>query len=117
MCRWSKSYGAFLDTSLVDYYDTLPSEPGEWYLGMDVGRKHDKTALTLLYATSKATYLDNIITLSQCEYSQQVQVVKDLDAKHHFRAGFVDEGGIGSALAEQVTKTISSRIRGLAFTA
>ena len=116
MCVFSKEFGSFIDPSIVDFVDEIPGEQGGYYLGMDVGRKHDRTALTILKAVNGKAYLENVITLSKCEYSQQIQVVKDLNGKYGFQAGFIDEGGIGSALAEQIRKTVSSKLCGLQFT-
>lgn len=83
---------------------------------MDIGRKHDRTSLTILRQVADKTYLENIITLDKCEYQQQIQVVRDLNCKYHFRAGFIDSGGIGSAVAERISKTISSNLKGISFT-
>lgn len=40
-----------------------------------------------------------------------------MNDKHRYTAGLVDETGIGSAFAEFTTKKVSSKIRGLSFTA
>ena len=84
MCVFSKEFGSFIDPSIVDFIDDIPSEQGGYYLGMDIGRKHDRTALTVLKAIKDKAYLENVITLSKCEYSQQIQVVKDLNSKYGF---------------------------------
>ena len=84
MCVFSKEFGSFIDPSIVDFVDDIPSEQGGYYLGMDIGRKHDRTALTVLKAIKDKAYLENVITLSKCEYSQQIQVVKDLNSKYCF---------------------------------
>ena len=84
MCVFSKEFGSFIDPSIVDFIDDIPSEQGGYYLGMDIGRKHDRTALTVLKAVNDKAYLENVITLSKCEYSQQIQVVKDLNSKYGF---------------------------------
>lgn len=39
-----------------------------------------------------------------------------LDKAKHYIRGYIDSGGIGSMVAEQASKTISSKIKGLAFT-
>lgn len=84
MCVFSKEFGSFVDPSAVDFVDDIPGEQGGYYLGMDIGRKHDRTALTILKAIKDKAYLENVITLSKCEYSQQIQVVKDLNSKYCF---------------------------------
>ena len=81
---FSKEFGSFIDPSIVDFIDDIPSGQGGYYLGMDIGRKHDRTALVILKAVKDKAYLENVITLSKCEYSQQIQVVKDLNSKYCF---------------------------------
>lgn len=116
MCVFSKEFGSFIDPDIIDFVDDVPEDQGGYYLGMDIGRKHDRTALTILKAVKDKIYLENALTLSKCEYAEQIRIVKDLNEKYRFQAGLVDEGGIGSAVAEQITKTISSRLCGLQFT-
>lgn len=115
-CNFSSSYGAFLDTTLLDWYDQIPSGNSGYYFGMDIGRKHDRTAISILKAVGDKAYLENIITLDKCPYKEQIDLVKKLHTKHKFTAGYIDEGGIGSAVAEQITKEVSSKLKGLQFT-
>ena len=84
MCVFSKEFGSFIDTDIIDFVDEIPNQQGGYYLGGDIGRKHDRTALTVLKAIKDKAYLENVITLSKCEYSQQTQVVKDLNSKYGF---------------------------------
>lgn len=116
MCKFSKEYGAFIDFDKVDFYNEIPKGDSGYYLGMDIGRKHDRTAITIVKAVDKKHYLENVIVLNKCQYSDQIAVVQDLHKKHQFTAGLIDEGGIGSAVAEQITKTVSSKLNGLQFT-
>ena len=39
-----------------------------------------------------------------------------MNDKHHYKAGLIDETGIGSAFAAFVTKNVSSLLKGLTFT-
>ena len=116
MCQFSKEFGSFLDFDKLDFYDKLPNDKPAYWLGMDIGRKHDKTSIVIISERANKTYLENIITLSKTEYAEQIETVKQLHQKYQFKAGFIDEGGIGSAVAETITKTISTKLRGLAFT-
>ena len=113
---FSKEFGSFIDPSIVDFIDDIPSGQGGYYLGMDIGRKHDRTALVILKSVGDKAYVVNVISLNKCEYSEQIRIVKDLNDKYHFQAGFIDEGGIGSAVAEQICKTVSSKLKGMQFT-
>lgn len=42
--------------------------------------------------------------------------VKQLHEREKFSSGYIDQNGIGSALAEFVTKQVSSRLRGFTWT-
>lgn len=68
MCRFSKEFGSFIDTDLLDFYDTLDPKQGGYYLGMDIGRKHDRTSISILKTIGDELFVDNIITLNKCEY-------------------------------------------------
>ena len=82
MCKFSKEYGSFIDFSIVDFYDTIPAGQTAYYMGMDIGRKHDRTAITILKQVNDKTYLENVVSLSKCEYSEQIKIVKDLNSKY-----------------------------------
>jgi hypothetical protein len=45
-----------------------------------------------------------------------LQIIKELNEKYHFKNGYVDETGIGNALAEFISKQVNSQIKGLSFT-
>ena len=116
MCKFSKEFGQFLDFDILDWYDDIPQGKSSYYLGMDIGRYNDKTGISIIRETNDNLYLENVILLSKCEYAKQIQTIKDLHQKYNFTGGYIDEGGIGSAVAEQITKTISSKIKGMTFT-
>lgn len=69
MCKFSKEYGAFIDFDKVDFYNEIPKGDSGYYLGMDIGRKHDRTAITIVKAVDKKHYLENVIVLNKCQYS------------------------------------------------
>lgn len=116
MCQFSKEMGQFLDFDKLDFYDNLPTSKSNWYLGMDIGRKNDKSGIVILRESNNIMYVENIVMLSKCEYQQQIDTVKQLHQKYNFAGGLIDEGGIGSAVAEMITKTISSKLKGISFT-
>lgn len=118
MCAFSKEFGSFIDFEILDFYDSLPTKgKPSFYLGMDIGRKNDRTGITILREQDNILYLENIIILDKCDYQTQIKTVGDLHSRYKFTGGYIDEGGIGSAVAEQITQTISSKLKGLTFTA
>lgn len=85
MCVFSKEFGSFIDTDTIDFVDEIPNQQGGYYLGMDIGRKHDRTALVILKSIGgDKVYVVNVISLNKCEYSEQIRIVKDLNDKYKF---------------------------------
>ena len=84
MCVFSKEFGSFIDTDTIDFVDEIPNQQGGYYLGMDIGRKHDMTALVILKSIGDKVYVVNVISLNKCEYSEQIRIVKDLNDKYKF---------------------------------
>ena len=66
MCVFSKEFGSFIDPSAVDFVDEIPGEQGGYYLGGDIGRKHDRTAFVILKSIADKAYVENIIILNKC---------------------------------------------------
>ena len=105
-----------LDPALLESYDTLPQGTSGHWLGIDVGRTHDKTAIVQATGLDGTMYVEEITVLDKVEYSKQLEAVASLEKSRHFTGGYVDAGGIGSMLAEYVNKQVSPRIKPLSFT-
>lgn len=105
-----------LDPALLESYDALPQGTSGHWLGIDVGRTHDKTAIVQATGLGGTMYVEEITVLDKVEYCKQLEAVASLDKSKHFTGGYVDAGGIGSMLAEYVNKQVSSRIKPLSFT-
>ena len=116
MCTFASEYNAMLDPALLESYDTLPQGTSGHWLGIDVGRTHDKTAIVQATGLNGTMYVEEITVLDKVEYSKQLEAVASLDKSKHFTGGYVDAGGIGSMLAEYANKQVSSRIKPLSFT-
>ena len=115
-CKFLSEYGGMIDTSLIDWYDDEPKGIDGRYLGMDIGSRQDRSAITTLLTKGDCAYVSDIAMLDKVEYERQLEIVKELNGKHRYTAGFVDETGIGSAFASFVTKNVSSLLKGLTFT-
>lgn len=116
-CKFLAEYGSMIDTNLIDWYDDEPEGVDGRYLGMDIGSRQDRSAITTLLTKGDCAYVSDIAMLDKVEYERQLEIVKELNDKHKYTAGLVDETGIGSAFASFVTKNVSSLLRGLTFTA
>lgn len=42
-CKFANEYSSLIDTSLIDFTDDIPQ--GRHFIGMDVGSKHDRSAI------------------------------------------------------------------------
>ena len=55
--------------------------------------------------------------MHKASYEHQLQILKEKHEKLHYRAGYIDQNGIGSALAEFANKQVSAKIKGFTWTA
>ena len=113
MCEFASGAGtAFPNEWLTDIsYDELPSG-GKYYLGFDVARHNDFSALVVCYAKDKDLYVVDIVKLKDTNYSEQLKVVQNLNNKYKFFAGFTDACGIGNMIAEEIQRSINPKIKG-----
>ena len=58
-----------LDPELIEEA-TLPdyAEPSGTWLGIDIGRQHDRTSIVAVKQVMDKLYVDSIKTLHRCEY-------------------------------------------------
>ena len=116
MCKFADSLSSMIDLKLLDWYDELPDGAKNAYLGMDVGSTSDRTALVTLKELLGTFYVDDIVVMHKASYESQMSIVKQLHEREKYTSGYIDQNGIGSALAEFVSKQISSRLRGFTWT-
>lgn len=117
-CKFSQEYGAMLDIDLLEFADQ-PQDTSNLphWLGMDVGSTSDRTAITdIVQLPDKTFFVNDIIMLHKASYEHQLEILKAKNQVLKFKAGFIDQNGIGSALAEFATKQVSSRIKGYTWT-
>lgn len=91
-----------LDPALIDEA-ALPdyAVPAGTWLGIDIGRQHDKTSIVAVKQVMDKLYVESIKTLHRCEYQKQLdEFAKHAAAQRGLVAGYIDAGGIGSAVAE-----------------
>ena len=90
-----------LDPALIEEADSIPSNASGTWLGIDIGRQHDRTSIVAVKQFGDKLYVDNIKTLHRCEYQKQLdEFAKHVEMQKSFVAGYIDAGGIGSAVAE-----------------
>ena len=115
-CKFADSWSQMIDLRLLDWYDELPAGANTAYLGMDVGSTSDRTALVTLKELLGTFYVDDIVVMHKASYESQMSIVKQLHEREKYTSGYIDQNGIGSALAEFVSKQVSSRLRGFTWT-
>lgn len=78
-CQFAKNFGSFIDTSILDYYDEEVKFQ-DYFVGIDVGRHSDATAITILGRTPESKiYLDNLVLLKDTPYQEQFNIVQELN--------------------------------------
>ena len=90
-----------LDPALIEEAVGIPANASGTWLGIDIGRQHDRTSIVAVKQLGDKLYVDNIKTLHRCEYQKQLdEFAKHVAMQKSFVAGYIDAGGIGSAVAE-----------------
>lgn len=116
MCEFAAESSQFIDISLLDFFDDVPSCKSKW-LGVDVGSTHDKSAFCTLGTVNDDIYVIDIETLSKAEYTHQQSKILALNQKNNYTGGYIDACGLGGPLAEYVNKSPNcSKIKGFVTT-
>lgn len=119
LCKFNAEFSQLIDTSLLEFedppenIDALPH-----WMGMDVGSTSDRTAIVDLVELPDGTlYMADATIMHKASYESQLEMVREKHQKSHYRSGYIDQNGIGSALAEFVNKKVSSLLQGYTWTA
>ena len=115
-CCFSNEFCSMLDVECLQFYEEEIDKYDAAYFSADIGRIHDRTSIVIVKQKKDISYVDDIIQLSKCEYQQQLDIFKSLNDKYHFAGGYIDAGGIGSAVAEFANNNISVKIKPFQFT-
>jgi phage FluMu gp28-like protein len=75
---------------------------GDVYLGVDIGRRHDLTVISVLEKVAGRYYLRKQEILRKLPFSEQFKIIDHLTA--YARKVAIDETGIGMQLAEELAK-------------
>ena len=116
-CVFQSSLENMLDPALIEETDSIPANASGTWLGIDIGRQHDRTSIVAVKQVGDKLYVDNIKTLHRCEYQKQLdEFSKHVAMQKSFVAGYIDAGGIGSAVAEFASQKISPKLKPFVFT-
>ena len=116
MCVFQQEFGTMLDTTLLDFSPPPASLSHHSWAGIDVGRTHDRTCMSVIREFGDSVFVDELLTLDNTPYQEQLDFIARLHAQRGFTAAYVDAGGIGNAVAEFAHAKISPVIRPFTFT-
>ena len=57
---------------------------------MDIGSTSDRTAIASICQDKDCLWLDDIVVMNKASYQQQLDVLKQLNEKRHYRGGLID---------------------------
>ena len=77
---------------------------GKTYIGIDIGRTHDKTSICILKEKDNIFYVDHIESLRNKEFEEQFKYISQVIDSNHPIKVCVDATGIGAQLSEQLHK-------------
>ena len=124
MCVPADEQGAFISYELIDSCSMPPAELWElhldptsvYYLGVDVGRKHDLTVLFLLERTARGLETRRIVEMQNTRFADQMAAITRYAELPWVQRIAIDATGIGSMLAEELQARHGYKIEPVTFT-
>lgn len=108
MCEFLDAESALFPYEVLraSTYDPLTTEMkiSKCYLGIDIGRTHDKTSIAILVECSGVLYVTRVESLSNKEFSYQEDYIGNLIKTLNPVKVCIDATGIGAQLAENLHK-------------
>lgn len=71
-CVFQDSLETMLDPQLIEETDSIPANASGTWLGIDIGRQHDRTSIVSVKQFGDRLYVDSVKTLNRCEYQKQL---------------------------------------------
>ncbi len=124
MCQPADDASAFIGYDLIDACTMPPGDAWEseldpektYYLGVDVGRKHDLTVFYLLEASGSQRITRRIIEMQGKTFAEQAEVLDRYAALPYVRRLCMDATGIGMQLAEDASRRHGAKVEQVTFT-
>lgn len=88
---------------------------GEYYIGLDIGRTTDRTAIVTLCKTGNTFYLADIMTMKNYSFDEQHSAILNTIEKYNPVEVYGDKTGLGMQLMEQLENE-NGRVKGFTFT-
>ncbi len=126
MCQPSDDNSAFLSYDLIANGEYKPEEKwetdladakGKLYIGVDVGRDHDFTAIWVVEKLGEVYYTRRLLTLKAETFEAQEHVLYGLLSLPQVQRCCIDQTGIGRQFAERAAQKFGKyKVEGVAFT-
>ncbi len=88
---------------------------GEYYLGMDIARKRDLSAIWLAQKVGSLMLPKLVISLEACRFARQEEVLYSLLEVVQLKRACIDATGIGAQLAERARERFGSKVEDVMF--
>lgn len=125
MCVPADENSAFITFDLLDGCTMQPTEQwetprldprGEFYMGVDVGRKRDLTVIFILEKVGGQFITRRLIELDRCSFAEQAAAIDEYAALPWVRRVCIDATGIGMQLAEERKQKHGAKVEPVMFT-
>lgn len=124
-CMWLDANMQYIPTVLADaardWSGTMPdfsSGHVMFYAGLDVGRHHDLTVLTVIAVVRGIAWVLAVMTCPRTAFKEQKKMVRDARDVFGWSKLYIDRTGMGEQLAEELTEAFGAEeCEGLPFTA
>lgn len=93
-----------------------PQSRPELYVGIDVGRTHDKTVIWTLELVGDVAWTREIKVLHEASFAEQKHAMQQRITRHVIAAR-IDKGGVGMQLSEELAREFVGIVQGVALSA
>lgn len=106
-CTFTDADQQFIPTALADrafhWTGDLPSfEGAEIHAGLDVGREHDLTVLTIVAIVGRVAYVLAVMTAKRTSFADQRKMIERARQAFRWETLHVDANGLGRNIAEDL---------------
>ena len=85
------------------------------YIGMDIGRSHDLSVIVTAVKLGDVLAVLDVDTLTKMPFADQLKILVDKARASRVQGVCIDSTGIGAMLAEEATKMLGGKCRGVQF--
>lgn len=104
MCEFLDSNTALFSYDLLNSckYEICPE--GDYFLGIDIGRHSDRTAIAILMKSGNKKFIKEVQTLQNTEFDEQFRKISNIIESLKPVKVCIDSTGLGMQIAEQLKK-------------